>query len=50
VRDKEVERFNRSVLEEGAHACPYTSEVQRIAGLGGFLHRHHHLGGHTALQ
>jgi hypothetical protein len=44
-----VERLNRTLLDEWAHAGPCTSETQRRATLPQWLHTYHHHRGHTAL-
>jgi len=44
-----VERFNRTTLEEWAHARPCTSETEREAQFPGWLHTYSHHRGHTAL-
>jgi transposase InsO family protein len=44
-----VERFNRTLLKEGAYARPYASEAERVAAYADFLHRYNHHRGHTAL-
>ena len=45
-----VERFNRTMLEEWAHAEPYTCEANRTAHFPAFLHHYNHHRGHTALK
>lgn len=45
-----VERFNRTLLEEWAYACAYTSEAERTAAYPGWLHHYNHHRGHTSLK
>ena len=45
-----VERFNRTMLEEWAYVTPYSSEAERRAALGHFLHLYNHHRSHTALR
>ena len=45
-----VERYNRTMLDEWAYARPYTSETERRAALGPWLHAYNHHRGHTALK
>lgn len=45
-----VERFNRTLEQEWAYACTYTSEAERVTALPGFLHTYNHHRGHTALK
>jgi transposase InsO family protein len=44
-----VERFNRTLLDEWAYACPYRSETERRAAFPHWLHTYNHHRGHTAL-
>ena len=44
-----AERFNRTLLNEWAHARPWTSNIQRTRGLDQFLHRYNTRRGHSAL-
>ncbi len=44
-----AERYNRTLLEEWAYARPYSSEAERVAAYGQFLHTYNHHRGHTAL-
>lgn len=44
-----VERFNRTLEQEWAYACAYTSETERVAAFPDFLHTYNHHRGHTAL-
>ena len=45
-----VERFNRTLLEEWAYACAYTSEADRRATYPEWLHHYNHHRGHTSLK
>jgi len=45
----QVERFNRTMLEEWAYARPYASEPERVATFASWLHLYNHHRGHTAL-
>jgi transposase InsO family protein len=45
-----VERFNRTLLDEWAHARPYRSEQERRDAFPGRLHTCNHHRGHTALK
>ncbi|MGW3464444.1 IS481 family transposase, partial [Streptomyces olivaceoviridis] len=45
-----VERFNRTLLEEWAHARPYRSEQERRDAFPSWLHTYNHHRGHTALK
>lgn len=45
-----VERFNRTLLEEWAHACVYVSEADRAAAYPAWLHHYNHHRGHTSLN
>jgi transposase InsO family protein len=44
-----VERFHRTLADEWAYACPYTTETERRAALDPWLHTYNHHRGHTAL-
>ena len=46
----EVERFNRTLLEEWAYAREYRSETERAASYPAWLHAYNHHRGHTALS
>ena len=45
-----VERFNRTLLEEWAYACAYSSEADRAATYSDWLHHYNHHRGHTSLK
>jgi transposase InsO family protein len=45
----EVERFNRTLLDEWAYLKPYVSNDERTAALADFLHTYNHHRCHTAL-
>jgi transposase InsO family protein len=45
----QVERFNRTLLEEWAYVRPYLSNAQRTRLLEGWLHMYNHHRSHTAL-
>ena len=45
-----VERFNRTLLEEWAYACAYTSEADRASAYPEWLHHYNHHRGHTSLK
>lgn len=42
-----VERFNRTLLEEWAYIRPYCSQAERVAAFPGWLHAYYHRA-HTA--
>ena len=44
-----VERFNRTLLEEWAYACPYGSDEARTATYDAWLHHYNHHRPHTAI-
>lgn len=44
-----VERLNRTLLDEWAYVCPYSSNAQRTHALAAFIHTYNHHRGHTAL-
>lgn len=45
----QVERFNRTLLDEWAYARPYRSDIERREAFAGWLHSYNHHCGHTAL-
>jgi transposase InsO family protein len=45
----EVERFNRTLLEEWAYVRPYTSNEERVQLLQAWVHLYNHHRSHTAL-
>ncbi|MFC8870206.1 integrase core domain-containing protein [Streptomyces sp. NPDC057148] len=46
----EVERLNRTLLDEWAYVRPYSSNAERTAALADFLHTYNHHRCHTALD
>ncbi|BCK66049.1 hypothetical protein Srufu_078960 [Streptomyces libani subsp. rufus] len=45
-----VERFNRTLLDEGVYRRPYNSNHERTQALADFLHTYNHHRCHTALD
>jgi transposase InsO family protein len=43
-----VERFNRTLLEQWAYACLYRSDAERCDAFPVWLHSYNHHRGHTA--
>ncbi len=46
----QVERFNRTMLEEWAYVRPYRTETQRVEAFADFPHLYNHHRGHSALN
>lgn len=47
--ETQVERFNRTMLEEWAYVRSYGSEAERVSAFAEFLHTYNHHRCHTAL-